>query len=661
MGKHIKYRRYFSIQDQTIPALIIFLSALLLYSGTFNHGYSLDDSIVITENIYTKNGISGIKDIFTHDSFTGFFKEKKSLVPGGRYRPLSIATFAVEYEIFGEKPGISHIINALIYALTGVLIFIVLSKLTGTDSNKFDFLSPAFVCALLFVFHPVHTEVVANIKGRDELLAFILSITALSYTINYLKKSNYKYLFYSGISFFLALLSKENAIIFILLIPLTVYFFTKISFNKILYAEIPLVLSALLFLIIRFNIAGGLGAEPSGELMNNPFLNASEIQKYATIFYTLGIYVRLMFFPHPLTYDYYPYHIELVDFSNIWVIISLSIYLILIIIAITGFKAKRMLSYGIFIYLLPLLLVSNLVFNVGTFMNERFVYFSSLGFCFIMAWILVSLLQGVLSRGIHRIIILAFIIPALALYALKTIERNKAWKNDFTLFTTDVKISSNSAKSNCTAGGALLEQAQLTNDSIKREKFLAKSITYLNKAIKIHTDYIDAYRLLGNAHYEQTRDIEKAIYYYKQVLTRDPYDEVTYNNISIVLNNYNNINHKISIFEELHDINSNRFEICYHLGNLYGKYKNNIAKALLYLSEAAAINPDSKEVCKDLGVAYGMEGRFKESIKWFEKAIRLNPNDHTLYINLGITYQRMGNIEKANEYFLRAENIKQKM
>jgi tetratricopeptide (TPR) repeat protein len=641
-------------------SIIIFLSAVLLYSGTFNHDYSLDDSIVITENIYTKQGISGIKDIFKNDSFTGFFKEKKNLVPGGRYRPLSIATFAIEYEIFGKNPGVSHLINVLLYALTGILIFVILSRLTVSDTDNIYAFTLPFVCAILFIFHPVHTEVVANIKGRDEILALLLCLAALSFTISYLNADKNKFLVLSGISFFLALLSKENAMIFILIMPLTVYFFTKATFSKFFYTTVPLLLSSLLFLIIRFKASGGFNVEPSGELMNNPFLHATDIQKYATIFYTLGIYVKLLLFPHPLTFDYYPYHIALVDFRNAWVFISMIVYCILIITAISGIKTKRMVSYGIWLYLLPLLLVSNLVFNVGTFMNERFVYFSSLGFCFIIAVIITYIIQNLLSKNIHRIIILLILLPVLTLYSLKTTGRNKAWKDDFTLFTTDVNVSSNSAKSNCSAGGALLEKAQSISDNAKRKELLDSSINYLNRAIKIHGDYADAYRLLGNAHYEQNRDIEKAIYYYKQVLLRNPFDEVTYNNIIHVLNNYDNINHKISILEDLYRINPNRFDICYNLGNLYGKYKNNLEKALFYLKKASVINPESKEVCKDLGVAYGLSGQLNESIKWLEKAILLEPADHTLYINLGITYQRMGNPEKAGECFLKAQNIKQK-
>ena len=645
--------------NRLIQILAILASAVILYANTFNHNYALDDAIVITENIYTKKGIAGIKDIFTNDSFTGFFKEKKELVPGGRYRPLSVATFAVEHELFGEKPAVSHIINVILYSLTGILIFTVFSRLfkhSGRINNIF--LSLPFICALLFIFHPLHTEVVANIKGRDEILALLLSLGTLSLVLAYINSGQAAYLVFSSLAFFMALLSKENAIVYVLLVPVSIWYFTNTSHKKMLIITIPLLIATIAFIIIRTAIIGSFNTEISGELMNNPFLHASGTEKYATIFFTLLYYIKLLFIPHPLTYDYYPYHIKLYQFSNPLVIISIILYLLMIIGALAGIRSKSKLSYGIFLYLLPLILVSNILFNVGTFMNERFIYFSSLGFCMLIAFCLTDKLPQILRSKFYPLIVSAILIPVLILYSVKTISRNKVWKNDFTLFTTDVKTSSNSAKSNCTAGGILWEKAKDIKDEDTRNNYLAQSVKYLNRAVKIHPDYIDAYRLLGNAWYDLYKDTDKAIDYYVQVLKRNPADETTYRNIHSVLNNCDSIDYKISVYEKLLGINPLRFDINYKLGNLYGKYKNDIEKALYYLNAAAAINSDSKELCKDIGVAYGISGQFKESVKWLEKAAAIDPKDYTIYINLGITYQRMGKPDKAKEYFMKAELLK---
>lgn len=75
----------------------------------------MDDQLVIWDNIYVQKGLTGIPDIFAHDSFMGYYQTDNFLLEGGRYRPLSLATFALEIEIFGKnKPGISHFVNILL-------------------------------------------------------------------------------------------------------------------------------------------------------------------------------------------------------------------------------------------------------------------------------------------------------------------------------------------------------------------------------------------------------------------------------------------------------------------------------------------------------------------------------------------------------------------
>ena len=90
---------------------IVFLFSMALYANTLGHEYTQDDAIAIYKNEFTTSGISGIPDIFSKDSFHGFFGEKKGLLSGGRYRPLTLAFFAILWESFGENPFIGHLFN----------------------------------------------------------------------------------------------------------------------------------------------------------------------------------------------------------------------------------------------------------------------------------------------------------------------------------------------------------------------------------------------------------------------------------------------------------------------------------------------------------------------------------------------------------------------
>jgi hypothetical protein len=105
--------------------LVIFLVGFLLYANTFQHEFVLDDAIVFSENSFTKSGIKGWSGIFSKDTFYGFFQQegKEQLVAGGRYRPFSLATFALEVSLFGLQPVSGHVINAILYGILGIVIF----------------------------------------------------------------------------------------------------------------------------------------------------------------------------------------------------------------------------------------------------------------------------------------------------------------------------------------------------------------------------------------------------------------------------------------------------------------------------------------------------------------------------------------------------------
>jgi len=638
----------------------IIVVCFVFYGNTLKNGYALDDTLVLTQNKFTKQGLKGLSDIFKYDSFTGFFGKDKNLVAGGRYRPLSLASLAIEYQFFGLNPLVSHLVNILMYILTCILLYLILAKLIPDESKQW-YLSIPFVATFLFVIHPIHTEVVANIKGRDEMMTLLGSLASLWYILLYFetkeKSKQLRLLIYSGISFFLALLSKENAITFLAIIPAALYIFIKPHKSKIIITFIPIFVSSVIFLIIRHHILKVEFAPPIAELMNNPFLYATTSEKFATIFYTLAIYLKLLVFPHPLTFDYYPFHIAITNWLNPVVIFSVLFYVGISIYMFLGIRKKTIMGFGILIFLASLSIVSNLIFPIGTFMNERFIFISSIGFTIVVAFIMNRYIPKFIKQTntalVVSIILLSGVFTA---SAYKTIRRNKVWKDDYTLFTTDVNVSFNGAKSTCSAGGKLYESAKLITDSIKRIQTLDKSLFYLRRSVAIHPRYTDAMLLLGNVFFEYKR-YDSTIYYYKRIVSVAPFFANVYENVPIVANMLPNVDDKIALFEYFNKINNNDFDINYQLGTLWGKEKGDITKAIGYLERAYQINPNRKEALKDLGVAYGIAGKTNEAIQIFLKAIENDPDDSQTYFNLGVSYQRIGKTKESQYYILKAQEL----
>ena len=571
----------------------------------------------------------------------------------------ALVNFAIEYQLFGENPAVSHFINVLLYALTVMLLFKILSSLFKSDNFQKWFLTLPFIITVLFTAHPIHTEVVANIKGRDEIMTFLGALLALWYSLKYLENQKIKYLIYSGIYFFLGLLSKENAITFIAIIPITLYYFKSVNKEQYLKIIGSLLIPTFLFLFIRYQVIGSPNAAIAKELMNNPFLHASNSEKFATIFSTFIIYFKLLIFPHPLSFDYYPKHIPIVNWNNFIPIASLLINMALGLIALFGLKKKSVFSYSIWFYFISFSIVSNIVFPIGTFMNERFIYISSLGFCIVLAYFIIEILPGILKQKNQMSIFI--LIAILGLYSFKTIDRNKVWKNDFTLFTQDVKISSNSAKSNTSAGGKLLEEATKKGNETVRDKYLQQSIQYLEKAIKIHPTYVDALLLLGNAHYEYNRNYDGTLFYYKRILNINPKYQQVYTNLDIIFNKLDSVDYEIKVWNEINAVNPDVFEVNYNLGNLYGRFKNDLNTSIIYLEKAVKINSKKSNAWKDLGVAYGIIKDYKNSARCLENAVKYNPKDAQTYFNLGITFLNIGDKEKSEKYFDKAASLDPKI
>ncbi len=678
---------------------IIFAFTFAIYGNSFKNQYALDDAMVITQNNYVKKGFGGISDIFTNDLFTGFFGKKKSLVEGGRYRPLSLITFAVEYEIFGENPHISHFFNVLFYAITGILIFMLLVNIFPPN-DKHWYIWFSFIATIIWIAHPIHSEAVANIKGRDEIFAMMFSVWSLYMFIKYIKTEKTKNLLYLFIVFFLGLLSKEMSLTFVVIIPLTVYYFfnDKFLLKKMFKPYLVIIITTVIYFVLRNVATGDITSHTiAKELMNDSFLGMSLSEKYATIFYTLGMYIKLLFFPLTLTFDYYPYHIHIMQWSNIWVILSLALYLFLGVIAIIGIKKRTIISYGIWFYLISFSIVSNVFFSIGAFANERFMFMPSLGFIIVITFLIKKL-----EKNINKNIIITFVAIITILFSAKTISRNKVWENDFRLFTNDVKISYDSAKSTTSAGGKLIEESQkfkkillqekpltvkelerrlnketllhsdeisdiIKKDNLKkslqnlenlRKTYVNKAINYLQKAIKIHPKYVDALLLLGNAYYEQNKNYTKTWEYYKKILDINPTYNLVYSNMKQILNESVPVDDRIKIYEQLYKYNPNNADVCYALGNLYGQYKNDLPNSIKMLERAIYFNPKMAKAYKDLGVAYGFSKQYRKAIIAMKKSIQLNPKDKQTINNLALTYQIIGKPDSAKIYLDLKNKIK---
>ena len=648
------FESYLNIKTQSGKISIIILISVfcfIFYGNSIPNGYALDDYIMITHNQFTQKGIKGIPEICKFDSWAGAVPNIK-MVWGGRYRPLSLITFAFEYQFFGENPHLSHYINILLLIVTALLLYLILSKIFSENIFKNNAIDFPLIATLLFIAHPVHTEVITNIKGRDEILALAGSLAATIYVLKFLDSNKFKHLALIFLFFIIGLFSKENALTFLAIIPISIYYYKKDEkWTKYLYSILPVLLASILFLIAR-HYAIGKTPPPSG-IINNPFLYATISEKYATILYTLGVYVKLLFFPHPLTFDYYPYHIKLVNWGNLFVIITGIIYVASFLYAVLNFRRKSVISFGILFYLFPLSVVSNILFPIGTFMSERFIFMSSVGFIIIIAWIISTQIKSTNIKFLFLSILMIFCF-------IKTYSRNKVWKDNYSLLTTDIKTSFNSIKGNIALGNYLMDNANDTNDTDLTKKMLADAIFYSKKAYALCPVYINSAIQLGNV-YSLVGKPDSSVFFYKKAIGIKPEaaDDIFSNFIEPALNKSNNPDFKLDNYFEFLKILPNNFTINFNIGCI-GRNKNNPKESILYFKKALAINPEDFNANKEIGIAYRLAGNYEKSEIHLKKALKTNPNDSVVLQNLEMTLKLNGKNRESEEVQKKIKNWKKK-
>jgi hypothetical protein len=492
------------------PMLLLGLVAVVLYWRSLDFEYVLDDAIVLSDNQYTKMGLEGIPKIFSTESMQGYFGEQKNLVEGARYRPLSIAMFAVEYEFWGMNPRVGHAVNILVYALTVLLLYrLLLAIFPGVQAGWWK--HPAFLGSMLWVTHPLHTEVVANIKGRDEQMSALLALATLLLSIFYARKPRLGLLVTTAVCFFLGLLAKENAITFLAVVPLTLWWFVPGSNQANATLTAGLAGVSILYLLLRYSVVGFFMGDSSTDLMNNPFTGMSMDEKLATVFYTLWYYVRLLFVPYPLTHDYYPWQLPMLHFGAPKAWLGLLIFLGLPAIAIYGFKSRRFWAWGIFFFLITISITSNLPFSIGTLLNERFLYLPSVGFVAAIAWLLV----GNTSSKTRVLAGTAVLAVVSCLFAVLTWQRLPAWTNKFTLNAAAIKVSTNSARANVFYAVSLWDtRLTLPKGSPALQARLDSVELYADRALEIHPQYSYALTMKAGAvaeRYAIDKDLDRLL------------------------------------------------------------------------------------------------------------------------------------------------------
>jgi tetratricopeptide (TPR) repeat protein len=464
-----------------------FLLGVIMYINTLGHDYVVDDLIVATKNGLTEKGISGIPEIFSHSYLYGYDgREDES------YRPLVLTTFAVERSLFGLNSSASHFVQILLYGLTIMALYKMLKLLFENRSGYFT-----EWIVLLFAIHPLHSEVVSNVKSRDEILAAMFLFLSLWYFLKWLNDSkSLKYILLAGTTFFVAALSKESVIPAFILFP--VIYHLKKGFNFLGMATSSLVSGVPLmnYLFIRSQVLSDvLIADPIDPVANSLVMYEG-FDRFLVNSSIFSKYIQLCLFPVQMSWDYSLSTFTLEDAGvSGWI----GVMLLISVVAAMAFGTLFRKEWGIGAVLFgtTFIATSNFFFLINCPLGERFMFLPLLGII-----ILVVCTLSWVGDKLNKPVLLVSIIGLSAYYIPRTFIRNMDWKNNLSIYESGVAVCPGSIKTNFNLGTEYLEQG---NKAVVKDVWFDKAIESYQKCLQIYDSYPNVYENLAFVYGEKAK------------------------------------------------------------------------------------------------------------------------------------------------------------
>lgn len=414
--------------DRRAGAIAVALIALVVTAGALRNGFALDDVHIIVENAR----------VHTLDSFWRLFAQTYWPPEEGAslYRPLTMLAFAAQWVIGSGSPLVFHVFSSILFAATCVAFYLLVDDLATTAT--------ALIAGALFAVHPVHVEVFANVVGQAEMWVALLVFIATRQYVRARRRGDLRPVDIASISFLYiaACLFKEHAIVLpAILVAADVLFLGHSEHaaertKKLIPLVGALVITAVVFVVIRTVVTGGFRAGGSNEL----FRGQSFAARLLTMLTVIIEWLRLFFWPADLSADYsFPRTRIATEFSaemlpGVFVLIGCAI------VAWRLRKTTPLVTFALAWVAITLAIPSNLLIVTGFVLAERTLFLASAGVLIVVAMGIVALWEHANESGqVARLATACIIAFVLGAGAIRSIDRGPVWHDNEILFLETVQ------------------------------------------------------------------------------------------------------------------------------------------------------------------------------------------------------------------------------
>jgi len=504
-----------------VPLGIVLLS-LVIFANSVSNGFVLDDRSLVERNPLIRR-VERIPVLFKSDYWAPKLRS-------GLYRPIVTTSYALNYAVGGRDPRGYHLANVAMHALLALLVWALYRRVTGDPLV-------AAGAGFLFAAHAVHTEVVANVAGRAELLGALFFLISLLLVLRPRGAPGTgldgRYAASLGV-YLVALLSKESAVTLVGVLFLYDFLYGPDGGQgfiprlwETLRERWPIysgfVLMTLVYLGIR-SLALGNAPLPPLIQMDNPLVTLDLPWRIVNALQVLFRYLWVLCFPLYLSYDYSYNTIPMIESladPRLWGLGVLCVATVGLVF--WSYRSWRELFFALGFYFITFSVVSNLLVLIGTIMGERLVYVPSVGFCLAVVLVLRALCSR-LVPGKAQIVFVTVCALVVGLNAARSIARNPDWESLERLYLHDLEILPNSAKAANNAAAMLWG----------KRKDHERSLELFERSIRISPQYKQSYRTAGFVYTELGRDKE-AMEMYDKAIRYGATDAMVYNNLGFIL------------------------------------------------------------------------------------------------------------------------------
>ncbi|XP_051564754.1 protein O-mannosyl-transferase TMTC4-like isoform X1 [Myxocyprinus asiaticus] len=696
---HIPLPKLGPLHSRLVTAFV----ALICFINSYDGDFVFDDSEAIINN-KDLNPDTPLSNIWKNDFWGSNLSSNSS---HKSYRPLTVLTFRINYLLAGGLYPVGfHMLNIALHCLISVLMIDVFAMLFGGPAQcgrgvKLN-LSPkaSFLAALFFAAHPVHTESVAGIVGRADLLcALFFQLSFLVYCKSFQggdKTLSVLCIIGSILLCAVAMLCKEqgitvlgvNAAYDILFVcNLNIYELAQRLLSRRKSSDIGelvrnglLVRLAILFLVGSFLLCArwrimGTGPPSFTEVDNPASFAENVLLRIMNYNYYYSLNAWLLLCPWWLCFDWSMGCVPLIKSASDWRIIwPLVLWCCLIGLVSQALcsqdsNKRRTLTFGLVLLIIPFLPASNLFFRVGFVIAERVLYLSSVGYCLILAYAV-----GYCSCHWrkHKRLLRAAMLMLLCVNVARSAQRSQQWRSEESLFTSALSVCPLNAKVHYNVGKNLADRG---NQSA--------AVKYYREAVRLHPKYVHAMNNLGNI-LKERNELQEAEGLLSAAVYIQPDFAAAWMNLGIVQNSLRKFDAAERSYWNAIKFRKKYPDCYYNLGRLYADqnrsvdalnaWKNatmlkpdhslawnnmvilldntgNLAQAELIGKEALKILPKDHTILFSLANVLGKQEKYKESEGFFLNALKINPNVASCHGNLAVLYHRWGKLELAKKHY----------